>query len=70
MESDGRLTRGMLFGNFANKWDGIPLIPRQIAYWQQMQGTVDSEHIFGQFFPWTLNIFSASLPGLAIAPVW
>ena len=24
MESDVRLTRGMLFGNFANKGDGIP----------------------------------------------
>ena len=30
METDVRLTRGMLFGNFANKGDGIP---PQIAYW-------------------------------------
>lgn len=27
MESDGRLTRGMLFGNFANKLDGNPPHP-------------------------------------------
>ena len=27
MESDGRLARGMLLGNIANKGDSIPLLP-------------------------------------------
>lgn len=31
-EWDGRLIRGMHFGHFANKEDGVPLIPPQIAY--------------------------------------